>query len=280
MSFSKTQKCIGVIAAVAVLGSIVARADIGNTINNAKTGTTVSCSGTYSVAEEVKVPASVTVKGSATFNFTTGSKTTAGLYLTASGAKIQSITVVGANHGIDVQASSCQVTSCTAHNNYNTGIICENSAAKSDSISGCTSYDNVDSESGGGNADGFGCKQSTGTGITFSNCTAYSNSDDGYDFEKSSNPVVSTGLVSYNEGNYGGYTGNGNGIKMGISGDNVAHSYTSCTAYNNTKGNSPHGFSTNSNVGKIHLTSCHSYGNGKADVLGNCVLSNCTMQTN
>ncbi len=89
MSFSKTQKCIGVIAAVAVLGSIVARADIGNTINNAKTGTTVSCSGTYSVAEEVKVPASVTVQGSATFNFTTGSKTTAGLYLTASGAKIQ-----------------------------------------------------------------------------------------------------------------------------------------------------------------------------------------------
>jgi len=51
MSFSKTQKCIGAIAAVAMLGSVVAKADIGTTINNAKSGTTVSCSGTYSVAE-------------------------------------------------------------------------------------------------------------------------------------------------------------------------------------------------------------------------------------
>jgi hypothetical protein len=51
-------------------------------------------------------------------------------------------------------------------------------------------------------------------------------------------------------------------------------------AHNNTAGNSPHGFSTNGNTGKIKLTTCHSYSNGDADVLGNCVLSNCTMQTN
>ncbi len=43
MSFSKTQKCIGVIAAVAVLGFSVAKADIRDTIQNAKSGTTVSC---------------------------------------------------------------------------------------------------------------------------------------------------------------------------------------------------------------------------------------------
>jgi parallel beta-helix repeat protein len=281
MSFNKTQKCIGVIAAVAVLGSIVAKADIGNTIANAKTGTTVSVSGTYSVAEEVHVPSAVTVKGSATFNFTTGSSTTAGLYCSSgSGQKIQSITVTGANHGIYVTTASVQVTSCTAHDNWNTGIQVSDSGGKNCTISGCTSYDNVDKESGGGNADGICVKSGAGSGNQVSNCTAHNNSDDGFDYEKDSSPVVSSGLVSYNEGSYDGYQGNGNGIKMGIGGDNIAHSYTSCTAYNNTAGNSPHGFSTNGNTGKIHLTTCHSYGNKEADVLGNCVLSNCTMQTN
>jgi len=278
MSFSKTQTCIGVMAALGVLGLTTVRADIGDTIMNAKSGTTVSCSGTYSVAEEVKVPSDVTVQGPATFNFTTGYSTTAGLYLESSGAKIESITLTGANHGIDVQASSCTVSSCVAHNNYNDGIICENSGAKNDSISGCTSYDNCDSETGGGNADGFGCKDGTGSGITFSSCTCYGNSDDGFDYEKAGSPVVSTGCTSYSNGKCDGYQGNGNGFKMGIGGDDVAHSYTSCVAHNNTAGNSPHGFSTNGNTGKIHLTTCHSYSNGDADVLGNCVLSNCTMQ--
>jgi hypothetical protein len=274
-----TKKCIGLIAAVAVMGFTVAKADIGNTINNAAAGSTVTVSGTYSVAEEVKVPSGVTIKGPATFNFTTGTSTTAGLYCdSGSGQKIQSITVTGANHGIDVQVASVQVTSCIAHNNYNTGIICENSGAKSDTISGCTSYDNVDSETGGGNADGFGCKQSTGSGINFTSDTAYDNSDDGFDYEKAGSPVTSTSCTSHNEGSYDGYQGNGNGFKMGIGGDDTADVYTSCTAYDNTAGNSPHGFSTNGNTGKIKLTKCHSYGNGEDDVLGNCVLSNCTMQ--
>ena len=280
MSLSKTQKCIGVIASVALLGTVVAKADIGNTINNAKTGTTVSCSGTYSVAEEIKVPTSVTVQGSATFNFSTGTKTEAGIYLGNSGGKVNSITVTGANHAILCEASSCSISSCVTHNNYNDGIMFENSGAKSSSISGCTSYENCDSESGGGNADGFGCKQGTGTGLTFNNCTSYENSDDGFDFEKAGNPVVVTGCVSYNQGKVGSYVGNGNGFKMGYSGNNIAHTYTSCTAYNNTAGDSPHGFSTNNSTAKIHLNTCHSYGNKEADVLGNCVLSNCTMQTN
>jgi len=279
MSFSKTQKCIGVIAAVAVLGSAVAKADIGNTIANAKSGTTVSVSGTYSVAEEVHVPSGVTVKGPATFNFTTGDGTTAGLYCeSGSGQKIESITVTGANHGIYVTCSSVQVTSCTTHNNWNTGIQVSDSGGKNCTVSGCTSYDNVDKESGGGNADGICVKSGSGSGNVVSSCTVYDNSDDGFDSEKATSPVTYTGCTSYSNGSYDGYQGNGNGFKMGIGGDDVAHSYTSCVAHNNTAGNSPHGFSTNGNTGKIKLTTCHSYSNGKADVLGNCVLSNCTMQ--
>ena len=186
--------------------------------------------------------------------------------------------MTGANHQILCESSSASVSSCTTYNGYNVGIMFENSGAKSSSISGCTSYNNCDSESAGGNADGFGCKQGTGTGLSFSSCTSHNNSDDGFDFEKAGNPVTVSGCVSYSNGKVGSYVGNGNGFKMGFSGNNIAHSYTSCTAYSNTAGSSPHGFSTNNSTAKIHLTSCHSYGNKDADVLGNCVLSNCTMQ--
>ena len=279
MSCSKVMKFLGFAVGGLLLTQGLAKADIVSTIENAKSGSTVSCSGTYTVSVEIKVPSGVTVKGPATFNFTTKYNTTAGFYCDGgSGQKIESLTVTGANKGILVEAASVTVSGCTCHNNYNSGVQVEDSGAKSDTVSGCTSYDNVDSQTGGGNADGFGCKQGTGSGITFSSDTAYSNSDDGFDFEKASDPVTATNCVSHNEGSYDGYQGNGNGFKMGISGDDTAHVYTSCTAYDNTAGNSPHGFSTNGNTGKIKLTTCHSYSNKDNDVLGNCVLSNCTMQ--
>jgi len=276
MSFSKTQKCSGVIVCVAVLGLAVAKADIRDTIQSAKSGTTVTVSGSYSVSAKITVPSGVTVKGPATFNFTSSGSD--GFYVGSSGANVtlQSLTVKGANHGIMVYGSGCKITSCTATGNHNTGIELIESSSKNNTVSGCTSFNNADSS--GGNADGFGAKQNTSTGNKFSNCTAYSNSDDGWDVEASSNPVTVTGCLSYSEGSANGKHGNGNGFKMGISGDNVAHVFTSCVAHNNTAGNSPHGFSTNHNTGKIKLTTCHSYSNGSADVLGNCVLSNCTMQ--
>jgi hypothetical protein len=280
MLCSKAIKFLGVAVGGLLLTQSLAKADIVSTIENAKSGTTVSTSGTYTVTVEIKVPSGVTVKGPSTFNFTTGFNTTAGFYCDGgSNQQLVSLTVTGANHGIDVEASGVKVTSCITHNNFNTGIILEDSGAKSCTVSGCTSYDNVDSQTGGGNADGFGCKSGTGSGNTFSSDTAYDNSDDGFDYEKAGSPVTSTGCTSHNEGSFDGFQGNGNGFKMGIGGDNTADVYTSCTADDNTAGNSPHGFSTNGNTGKIKLTTCHSFGNKDNDVLGNCVLSNCTMQT-
>jgi hypothetical protein len=279
MSCSKAIKFLGVAVGGLLLTQSLAKADIVSTIENAKSGSTVSVSGTYTISVEVKVPGGVTVKGPATFNFTTKDNTTAGLYCdSGSNQQLISLTVTGANHGILVEDSGVKVTSCITHNNWNTGIQVSNGASNC-VISGCTSYDNVDQESSGGNADGIDVKSSPGSGNQVTNCTVYDNSDDGYDCEKAPDPVTFNNCVSHDEGNYDGFTGNGNGIKMGISGDNVAHSYTSCTAYNNTKGNSPHGFSTNGNKGKIKLTKCHSYSNKDKDVLGNCVLSSCTMQT-
>jgi len=279
MLCSKAIKFFGLAVGGLLLTQGLAKADIVSTIENAKSGSTVSCSGTYTVSVEIKVPSGVTVKGPATFNFTTKYNTTAGFYCDGgSGQKIESLTVTGANHAIYVEAGSVTVSSCVTHNNYNTGVQVSDSSGKSCTISGCTSYDNVDSQTGGGNADGIDVKAGSGSGNVVTGCTCYDNSDDGYDCEKASDPVTFTNCVSHNEGSYDGYQGNGNGFKMGIGGDDIAHTYNSCTAYDNTAGNSPHGFSTNGNTGKIKLNECHSYSNGEDDVLGNCVLTNCTMQ--
>ena len=266
---------ISMAAAAMLLGS-AAQADIVSTIEAASSGTTVTCSGTYSVSGKIHVPAGVTVKGPATFKFTNSASDGFVVSTSYTGVTLSSLTVTGAYHGIMIYGNSNKVTSCTATANYNTGIICENTAA-SNTISGCLSYNNADSS--GGNADGYGNKQNTGTGNVFSNCTCYNNSDDGFDFERSSGAATCTGCVAYSNGySTSGKTGNGEGFKMGYKGYSAVNVYTSCTAHHNTKGDSPYGFSTNNGTAKIKLTTCKSYSNGKADALGNCVLSNCTMQ--
>jgi hypothetical protein len=279
MSCSKVIKFFGIAVGGLLLTQSLAKADIVSTIENAKSGTTVSCSGTYTVSVEIKVPSGVTVKGPATFSFTTTDTTTAGFYCDGgSGQQLISLNVTGANHGIDVTGSGVTVSGCNAYGNWNTGIQVEDSGGSNDTITGCTGYDNVDKESGGGNADGIDVKSGTGSGNKVENCTVHNNSDDGFDSEKAKDPVAYSNCTSYSNGTYDGYQGNGNGFKMGIGGDDVAHTYTSCVAYDNTGGNSPKGFSTNGNTGKIHLTTCHSYSNKDDDELGNCILTNCTMQ--
>jgi hypothetical protein len=264
--------------AMLMLGMTTVKADIVSTIEAAKSGTTVTVSGTYSGLGECKVPSGVTVKGPATFIFKASGTDGFDIPSGNSGVTLQSITVEGAYHGIEVDGSSNHITSCVATKNWNTGIQCENSGSSSNTISGCTSYNNADT--GGGNADGFGIKQSTGSGITVSNCTAYENSDDGYDFEKSKNPVTCSNCLSYTEGKAtGGQTGNGCGFKMGIKGDSVKHVMNSDVAHNNTAGNTASGFDTNDNSGGCHLTSCHSYSNKNTDRLQNCTLTSCTMET-
>jgi hypothetical protein len=268
--------------AMLMLGMTTAKADIVSTIEAAASGTTVNCSGTYSGLSTCNVPSGVTVKGPATFIFKSSSSTGINIASGKSGVTIQSITVEGAYHGIEVDGSSNHITSCVATKNWNTGIQCENSGSSSNTISGCTSYNNADTS--GGNADGFGVKQSTGANITVSNCTAYGNSDDGFDFEKSKNPVTCSNCLSYTEGSAVGGTGgtrkgNGCGFKMGIKGDSVKHIMNSDVAHNNTGGDTASGFDTNDNSGGVHLTSCHSYSNKNTDRLQNCTLTNCTMET-
>ena len=84
-----------------------------------------------------------------------------------------------------------------------------------------------------------------------------------------------TSCTAYSNGKLS--AGDGNGFKLGASGDVRAHQLTSCIAYSN-KGESGRGFTQNGNTGNCKLTTCKSYSNQRTDVLNNCTLVNCTMQ--
>jgi parallel beta-helix repeat protein len=274
-------KSLGVSLSVALLTTAtVARANnpIVATIQNAKAGQTVTVSGTYSgITTRIQVPSGVTVKGPATFVFTTGASAD-GFYVPAgnSGVTLQSLTVQGANHGIMIYGSSCSIQSCIAVGNKNTGIELIGSSSRNNTVNNCQSKQNADAT--GGNADGFAAKQGTSTGNKFTNCDAHQNSDDGWDLEKSSSPVTISGSHSYNNGLWNGLRGNGNGFKLGISGDNVAHSLLSSDAHDNVNGDSAHGIAANHNTGRIIIDRCHTYSNKNKDDLGNAVVTNSTLQ--
>jgi pectate lyase-like protein len=270
------------LAAASLLLAVGARANnaIVATIQNAASGTTVTVSGTYTgITTRIQVPSGVTVKGPATFQFTTGASAD-GFYIPAGNHNVtlQSLTVTGANHGIMVYGYSNSIQSCISMGNQNTGIELIGSAAKSNIVNNCQSKQNADSASGGGNADGFASKQGTSTGNKFTNCDAHQNSDDGWDLEKAASPVTISGCTSYNNGSYAGLVGNGNGFKLGIAGDNVAHILSSSNAHDNTLGDSAHGIAANHNTGAIQITGCHTYNNKNKDDLGNAVVSGSTLQ--
>lgn len=269
-------------AAAALVATVAARANnpIVNTIQNAASGSTVTVSGTYSgITTRIVVPSGVTVKGPATFQFTTGASAD-GFYIPSGNHNVtlQSLTVTGANHGIMVYGYSNSIQSCIATGNQNTGIELIGSAAKNNVVNNCQGKQNADSASSGGNADGFGCKQGASSGNKFTNCDAHQNSDDGWDLEKSTSPVTISGCTSYNNGYYAGLTGNGNGFKLGISGDNVAHILTNSNAHDNTLGDSAHGIAANHNTGAIQISYCHTYNNKNKDDLGNAIVTNSTLQ--
>ena len=274
-------RCVGLsVALLAGASAVHANNAIVATIQGAASGTTVNVSGTYTgITTKITVPSGVTVKGPATFQFTTGASAD-GLFIPAANHNVtlQSLTVTGANHGIMVYGFSNSIQSCISLGNQNTGIELIGTASKNNTVNNCQSKQNADNAASGGNADGFAAKQGTSTGNKFTNCDAHQNSDDGWDLEKSVSPVTISGCTSYNNGNFAGLTGNGNGFKLGISGDNVAHILTNSNAHNNTLGDSAHGIAANHNTGKIAISGCHTFSNKNKDDLGNAVVTNSTLQ--
>ena len=148
------------------------------------------------------------------------------------------------------------VYNITTSGNHDSGLQIYNQSHHNN-VSYCKSNDNYDTQNGGENADGFACKLSAGAGNKFDHCTANHNSDDGWDLYGQPSTVTITNCTATNNG-YGG-NGDGNGFKLGSSGQNVPHTVTNCTSSYNMAS----GYDGNGNTGHITITGSTGTGNGK-----------------
>lgn len=148
------------------------------------------------------------------------------------------------------------VYNVTTSGNHDSGLQIYNQSHHNN-VSYCKSNDNYDTQNGGENADGFACKLSAGAGNKFDHCTANHNSDDGWDLYGQPSTVTITNCTATNNG-YGG-NGDGNGFKLGSSGQSVPHTVTNCTSSYNMAS----GYDGNGNTGHITITGSTGTGNGK-----------------
>lgn len=128
----------------------------------------------------------------------------------------------------------------------------------------CDSHHNCDFDSNyGSDADGFACKMHNGEGNRFIRCRAWRNSDDAWDLYETDFSVTLIECWAWHSGkaedhtwvydyfNAGpGFSGNGNGIKLGGNGSGGSsrgvHYAYNCIAFGNDKSGSTKGFDCNS----------------------------------
>jgi hypothetical protein len=235
-------------------------------LSKAKAGDVITISGTLKPTATLKCTASGTSSskitlqgGTLDFSGMSISSSNRGISLSGSYWVIQNMAIKKAgDNGIVVQTggyntiSGVTITGC-----YDSGIQIYNSS-HDNSVNNCTSNSNYDTQNGGENADGFACKLSGGKNNKFNGCSATGNSDDGWDLYGQPYTVIMTSCKAYSHGQ--GANGDGNGFKLGSSGQSVAHSVISCTSSNN-KGC---GYTGNGNTGHITTTGSTGSGNGKA----------------
>ena len=139
----------------------------------------------------------------------------------------------------------------------------------------CDSYLNYDTDSNGGDADGFACKMHNGMGNRFIRCRAWDNSDDGWDLYETDYAVKIIECWAWGSGraenfgwanDSGSFMGNGNGVKMGGNGTGGSsegiHEAWNCVAFNCNKTGSVKGFDQNSHNGGEILVNCLAFGCG------------------
>ncbi len=164
--------------------------------------------------------------------------------------------VIGAaRNGINVSGHHNVIERCATHANQDSGL--QLSAPASDNlVLDCDSYRNVDRPTRGENADGFAAKFLIGPGNVFRGCRAWENADDGFDLWKAPEPVRIEYCVAFRNGvdvwGIAGFTGNGNGFKLG--GDYVpaAHVVIGCVAMDQPV----RGFDQNNNMAGLTVEHC------------------------
>ncbi len=148
--------------------------------------------------------------------------------------------------GIQITAPSSQATDQTR--------------AANNTILNCDSWGNLDSATGGENADGFAAKLRVGPGNLFKGCRAWNNADDGWDFFAADDVIKIDSCWAFSNGKpIGGSNpaGDGNGFKLGGAPNGVGqggavHLVTNSFGFENKAC----GFVRNNNPEVPKLTAC------------------------
>jgi hypothetical protein len=169
--------------------------------------------------------------------------------------------------GIFVGGLGQVVEACVVHDCQNDGIIFGSTSVKATNclVLNCDSFRNYGGGDGN-NGDGFAAKAGNGPGNVFRGCRAWNNADDGWDFYDNNIPVTLEGCWSFANGfdlwGYGaGWSGNGNGFKLGGEGTAAEHRLTNCVTF----GNRSKGFDHNNGDAGQTMVHCTSYNNGAAN---------------
>jgi len=199
-----------------------------------------------------------------------------GNYWHIKGLEIQN----ASDNGIAISGSHNVVEDVVLHNNGDTGLqITASSAMALDDtyaadnlVLNCDSYENLDQETNGENADGFAAKLRIGPGNVFRGCRAWNNADDGWDFFASDDVVVVENCWAFLNGTTIGGTnpaGDGNGFKLGGKPANpgeggAIHLVTHSAAFENKFC----GFTRNNNPLLPVLNDCEIHSNRGGDYCG------------
>ena len=155
--------------------------------------------------------------------------------------------------GIQITAPSDQATDQTR--------------AANNQILNCDSWGNLDTATGGENADGFAAKLRIGPGNVFKGCRAWNNADDGWDLFAADDVVKIDNSWAFSNGKpIGGSNpqGDGNGFKLGGAPDGAGqggavHLVTNSFGFENKAC----GFVRNNNPSAPKLTACGAKSNTK-----------------
>lgn len=201
-----------------------------------------------------------------------------------------------ADNGIKLEGSHNRIERCTFSYNFDTGIqlgfghhfvdthpgVSKNdgSYCAYNDVIDCDSYFNCDYDSNwGSDADGFACKMHNGKGNRFIRCRSWHNGDDGWDLYETDFSVILAEcwawtpakksdhewVKDYVGTSSAGFSGNGNGIKLGGNGEGGSsvgvHYAFNCIAFDCKYGNANKGFDENSHKGGVVLVGCLGFDN-------------------
>jgi hypothetical protein len=244
--------------------TVTTESALKSAISAAAAGDIITVSGTIKLTSTLQCLNSGT--SSSKINFTGGTLDCSGLASGSWGVKVNgsywnitNMTIKSApDCGIVFQTGGYNyVNNVTTTGNGDSGFQIYN-GSHDNSVNNCYSASNYDTGTNGEDADGFACKLSAGANNQFNYCTAYYNSDDGFDLYGQPYTVKMTYCKATYDGR--GSAGDGNGFKLGSSGQTVAHTVTYCTSSYNTNC----GYTGNGNTGHITTTGSTGTGNGNS----------------